>query len=195
MFPPVRCDRLRELTALEHDTREGGKLHCGNFRGGELHVIANRKSMGTRNVTAQRIVYAACLILAAWALGSCHHTPAQQQIRRSIAAAATAARVNDVSGVLAVVGDDFTGNQGDLDKRGLHRLLALRALRQDKTGVLVGPVSFERKGDRILAKFNLVLTGGKPGDLLPNQSAIYAMTTAWRREGGEWKCYSATWSR
>jgi hypothetical protein len=97
--------------------------------------------------------------------------------------------------VLAVVGDDFTGNEGDFDKRGLHRLLALRALRQDRTGVLVGPVSFERRGDRILAKFNLVLTGGKPGDLLPDRSAIYAMTTAWRREGGRWVCYSADWSR
>lgn len=158
-------------------------------------MIANRKSAGTRNVTMHRIVYAACLMLATCVLASCHRTPAEQQIRRSIDAAATAARVNDVSGVLENVSDDFTGDGGDFDKRGLHRLLALRALRQDKTGVLVGPVSFERKGDRILAKFNLVLTGGKTGDLLPDQSAIYAMTTAWRREGGDWKCYGATWSR
>lgn len=98
-------------------------------------------------------------------------------------------------GVLAVVSDDFTGNGDDFDKPGLHRLLALRALRQDKTGVLVGPIAFERKGDRIIATFNLVLTGGKPGDLLPDQSAIYAMTTAWRREGDTWHCYSAGWSR
>jgi ketosteroid isomerase-like protein len=129
------------------------------------------------------------------ATAACHRTPAEQQVRQSIDAAATAARANDVHGVLAVVGDDLTGNHGDLDKRSLHRLLALRALRQDKTGVLVGPVTFERRGDRIVAKFNLVLTGGKPGDLLPDQSAIYAMTTAWRREGGDWRCYSATWTR
>lgn len=136
-----------------------------------------------------------CLLFVACVLASCHRTPAEQQIRQSIDAAATAARANDVSGVLAVVGDDFTGNDGDIDKRGLHQLLAVRALRQDKTGVLVGPVAFERKGDRIVASFNLVLTGGKPGDLLPEQSAVYAMTTAWRREGGAWVCYNATWSR
>lgn len=143
---------------------------------------------------ARRLACLAVWILAAWALAGCHRTPAEQQIRQAIDAAATAARGNNVADVLAVVADDFVGNAGDFDKRGLHRLLAVRALRQDKTGVLVGPISFERHGDRIVAKFNLVLTGGKPGDLLPEQSSIYAMTTAWRREAGDWKCYSANWS-
>ncbi|HET7562537.1 MAG TPA: hypothetical protein VFJ87_09185 [Rhodanobacteraceae bacterium] len=132
-------------------------------------------------------------ILGTLLLAGCQHAPAEQQIRASIDAAATAARGNDPRGVLAVVSDDFSGDDGDFDKQGLHRLLALRALRQDRTGVLVGPVSFERKGDRIVATFKLVLTGGKPGDLLPDRSAIYAMTTAWRREGSHWRCYNAHW--
>jgi len=148
-----------------------------------------------RRAACMRIAQAACVLLAIATLAACHRPPAEQQIRQAIESATTAARANDVSGVLAVVADDFTGNDGDFDKRGLHRLLALRALRQDKTGVLVGPITFEHRGDRIVARFNLVLTGGKSGDLLPDQSAIYAMTTAWRREGGEWKCYSAVWSR
>ncbi|HET7929798.1 MAG TPA: hypothetical protein VFL63_00170 [Rhodanobacteraceae bacterium] len=135
------------------------------------------------------------LLVAISMLSACHRAPAEQQIGKAIATAANAARDNDVKGVLAVVSDDFAGDDGDFDKQGLHRLLALRALRQDRTGVLVGPVSFEHKGDRIVATFKLVLTGGKPGDLLPEQSAIYAMTTAWRQEGGDWKCYSATWTR
>lgn len=134
------------------------------------------------------------LLLVA-ALTACHHAPAEQQVRKAIESAAAAARANDPSGVLAVVRDDFTGNDGDLDRRGLHRLLALRALRQDRTGILLGPISFERKGDRIVAHFKLVLTGGKPGDLLTDQSSIRTMTTAWRREDGEWRCYSANWSR
>ena len=135
------------------------------------------------------------LTLVAWALFGCHRAPAEQQIRHSIDAAAAAARANDTSGVLAVVSDDFTGNEGELDRQGLRRLLAVRALRQDRTGVLIGPVSFQRRGDRIVAKFNLVLTGGKPGDLLPDAHAILAMTTAWRRDGGKWVCYSATWTQ
>lgn len=147
-----------------------------------------RLPMGTR-----RLACFAMLTLVAWAFAGCHRAPAEQQIRHAIDAAAAAARANDTSGVLAVVSDDFTGNQGELDRRGLRQLLAVRAFRQDKTGVLIGPVSFEHRADRIVAKFNLVLTGGKPGDLLPDQSAVYPMTTAWRREGGKWKCYSATW--
>lgn len=135
------------------------------------------------------------LLLAMAALAACHHPPAEQQIRQAIESAAAAARANDPQGVLAVVSDDFTGNEGDLDKRGLHRLLALRALRQDRTGILLGPISFERKGDRILAHFKLVLTGGKPGDMLPEQTSIRTMTTAWRHEDGGWRCYSVAWSR
>lgn len=138
---------------------------------------------------------AVVLLLLVLALAACHHAPAEQQVRQAIESAAVAARANDPSGVLAVVSDDFTGNDGDLDRRGLHRLLALRALRQDRTGILLGPITFERKGDRIVARFKLVLTGGKPGDLLPDQSSIRTMITGWRREGGKWRCYSAKWSR
>ena len=158
-------------------------------------MIAIVEAVRRRRANARRTACWVCVILASGWLVSCQRTPAEQQIRQAIDAAATAARANDVSGVLDVVSDDFTGNDGDLDKRGLHRLLAVRVLRQDQTGVLVSPIAFERKGDRIVATFNLVLTGGKPGALLPEQSSIYAMTTAWRQEGGEWKCYSATWSR
>ena len=135
----------------------------------------------------------ACLMLALAMLTACHRAPAEQLIRQAIDSAATAARANNTSGVLTAVGDDFTGNDGDFDRKGLRRLLALRALRQDKTGVLIGPVSFEHNGNRIIAKFNLVLTGGKPGDLLPERSTIYAMTTAWRLEGSDWRCYNAHW--
>jgi len=143
----------------------------------------------------RHVTHATALVLLVWAFAGCHRAPAEQQVRKAIDAAAVAARANDTRGVLDVVSDDFTGNEGALDQRGLRQLLAVRALRGDKTGLLVGPVSFEHKGDRIVAKFNLVLTGGKPGDLLPEQSAVYVMTTAWRREGGAWKCYSATWTR
>lgn len=156
-------------------------------------MVASGKLAGTLRVGVLRAACAICLVFAACALAACHRVPAEQQIRQAIDAAAAAARANDVSGVLAVVADDFTGNEGELDRRGLRQLLAVRALRQDKTGVLVGPVTFEHRGDRIVARFNLVLTGGKPGDLLPEQSSIHAMTTAWRRERGEWKCYGAEW--
>lgn len=142
-----------------------------------------------------RWMHALAVLLIVALLGGCQRTPAEQQVREAIEAAVAAARSNDTHGVLAVVSDDFTGNDGDFDRNGLRRLLAIRALRQDQTGVLVGPISFEHRGDRIVATFKLVLTGGKSGDLLPTDSAIYAMTTAWRRDGSHWRCYNATWKR
>lgn len=132
---------------------------------------------------------------ASLALASCHHDSDENQVRATIAQAATAARANDSGGVLDVVAKDFTGNDGDFDRRGLRQLLALRALRHDTTGVLIGPISIERQSDRLIAKLTLTLTGGKPDSLLPDQAAVYAMTAAWRREDSHWRCYSATWSR
>lgn len=180
---------LRKLEALEHDRGERSKP-----LGGDGKMMESRMRRRYRN-GLRGWAFAVGLPVALLALSACHHTPAEQQIRHAIDSAASAARANDTSGVLGAVSDDFTANDGELDRHGLRQLLAFRALRQDRTGVLVGPVTFERKDGRIIAKFNLVLTGGKPGDLLPDQSAIYTMTTAWRREPGRWVCYSATWTR
>lgn len=155
--------------------------------------MTSMRSTWLRRAPVAHWAGASWMVLVMLALAACHRAPAEQQIRQAIDAAATAARANDTHRVLAVVSDDFSGNEGELDRHGLRQLLAVRALRQDRTGVLIGPVSFEHKGDRIVARFNLVLAGGKPGDLLPDRSAIYAMTTAWRLEGGDWRCYSARW--
>lgn len=143
--------------------------------------------------SAVRAIWLAGL-LGAVLVSGCHRDSAEVQVGNAIRAAATAARANDVHGVLAVVSVDFIGNGGDFDRVALQRLLAVRALRQDQTGVLVGRVTFTRRGDRMLARFNLVLTGGRPGDLLPAESTSLPMTTAWRRVGGKWLCYSAQWS-
>lgn len=137
----------------------------------------------------------ACLLLCLPPLTACHRTPDEDQVRQAIASAATAARINDADGVLAQVSDDFAGNNGDLDRHGLKQMLVLRAFRHDSTGVLIGPISVEREGDRLIATFTLTLTGGKPDSLLPDQADIFAMSTAWKREGRHWRCYSATWKQ
>ena len=141
-----------------------------------------------------RRALALCVFAASILLGACHRTPDEQQVRQAIADAAVAARGNDTDGVLAAVSDDFTGNDGEFDRHALRQMLVLRTLRHDSTGVLIGPVSIERQGDRLIAGFTLTLTGGKAGSLLPDQADVYRMTTAWRRDGGHWRCYSANWS-
>lgn len=147
-----------------------------------------------RRQAIHRIACFGVLLTCGLVLAACQRTPAEQQIRGAIGAATIGARNNDTRAVLGILTDDFTGNDGDLDRDGLRRLLAVRAMRRDQTGVLVGPIGFARSGDRIVAKFKLVLTGGQPGDLLPSDSAVYAVTTAWRRDGSRWRCYRADWT-
>lgn len=165
--------------------------------------MTNTTDTVRRSVRIPRWMFCAFLaLLAIPALTACKRTPDEQQIRHAIESAASAARSNDTDGVLAAVGDDFTGNDGELDRHGLHQLLVVRALRHDKTGVRVGPISFEHKtlirdrpnSDRIVVRFTLTLTRGQPNDLLPDQAAVYHMTTAWRREDGKWRCYYASWT-
>jgi len=144
---------------------------------------------------SRAFIVLACALLWLPLIAGCHRTPDEEQVRRAIAAAADAARNNDADGVLAQVSKDFIGNEGDFDRRDLQRFLALRAFRHDSTGVLVGPVSVKWQGDRLIATFTLTLTGGQPGSLLPEHAAVYAMSTAWRREGSHWRCYSADWQQ
>ncbi|MGH8155178.1 MAG: hypothetical protein ACREP0_08090 [Rhodanobacteraceae bacterium] len=177
---------LRASVALEHDRPKRGKPRTGQG------IAVTPKRTQERNHVGG-VAFAAAVVFAIAVLSGCHRAPDEQQIHQAIDSAASAARANDTHAVLRVVSGDFVGNDGKLDRRDLRQLLALRTLRQDHSGILVGPVSFERSGDRIMARFNLVLTGGRAGDLLPSRSAIYAMTTAWRREGGEWICYNARW--
>ncbi len=142
-----------------------------------------------------RRTLAALVLFTGVVLCACHRTPDEEQVRQAIAAAATAARGNDADGVLAVVSDDFVGNEGELDRHGLKQMLVLRAFRHDSTGALIGPVSIQHQGDRLIATFTLTLTGGKAASLLPDQADVFAMTTAWKREGAQWRCYSAEWKR
>ena len=147
-----------------------------------------------RNRAIRSVAMLALLALLP-AVSACHNGSDEDQVRQAIASAATAARDNDADRVLAQVSDDFVGNDGELDRHGLKRMLVVRAFRRDSTGVLVGPVSVEHQGDRLIATFTLTLTGGRPGSLLPDQADVFAMTTAWKRENGRWRCYSATWKQ
>lgn len=131
--------------------------------------------------------------IALLALAGCRHTPDERQVRDAIARASAAAEANEPRKVLAEVGDDFDGNRGALDRDGLAGLLRLQLLRGQHVHALVGPIDVERRGERLLARFTLTLGGGQ--GTLPDRAGVYRVETAWRREDGEWRCYSATWER
>ncbi|HWX67993.1 MAG TPA: hypothetical protein VNZ27_16380 [Rhodanobacter sp.] len=129
--------------------------------------------------------------LFALTLSACHRTPDEQQVREAIASVAQAAEAGAAGDVSAPLSDDFDGNAGELDRRGLTNMVRLLALRGEHIGVTMGPVGIEHRGERILATFTVTLTSG--GKLLPDQLGLYQVESAWRNESGKWRCYTANW--
>lgn len=126
-------------------------------------------------------------------LAGCHRTPDEAQVRAAIGDAAHAAEQADAGGTVASLSDDFDGNAGSLDRRNLGNLIRLAHLRGEHLGVTLGPVTVERRGERMIARFTASLTQGTR--LLPDAAGVYRIETAWRKDDGQWVCYSATWER
>ena len=126
-------------------------------------------------------------------LGGCHRVPDEQAVRQALDAAEHAAETVDAGAFGDRLSDDFTGNHGELDRRQLVNLLRVARLRGETLHVLTGPVSVEPHGERFVATFTVTLTSG--GRLLPSDLGVYRVRSAWRKEGGDWVCYAADWSR
>jgi ketosteroid isomerase-like protein len=127
-------------------------------------------------------------------LAGCHRTPDEQRIRDAITAMQAAVEVREPRGFMRYVSADFTGNDGQVDRDGLHNLLRAEVLRNESVGVTLGPIDVDLQGDRATVHVTATLTGG-PGGLLPEHGSIYAITSGWKREGGEWKCFNAAWQQ
>lgn len=133
-----------------------------------------------------QIMFLTCVLLA-----GCRHPPDEQQVRNAIAATVTSAEQGSAHGVGASISEDFDGNGGEFDRRTLTGLVQLLALRQQRIGVTMGPVSVEHRGERMVASFTVTLTSGQ--NFLPEQLGVYRVESAWRNEHGKWLCYSASW--
>lgn len=144
--------------------------------------------MRTPEKPAFLLIVLALLVLA---LPACRRTPDEAQVRAAIVSAAHAAETGSASGVGESLSEDFDGNAGALDRRGLTGMVRLLALRGEHVGVTMGPMSIEARGERMVATFTVTLTSG--GKLLPDQLGVYQVESAWRKEDGEWRCYTASW--
>ena len=126
-------------------------------------------------------------------MAGCSRTPDEVQIRHAVLDAAAAAREADAGALGRVVSPDFDGNNGMLDRRDLLSMLRVARLRGERVSVVLGPLSVESRSDRFVAKFTVTLGGG--GRWLPDRLGVYQVETAWKNEGGDWRCYQARWQR
>jgi len=142
-----------------------------------------------------RLSKTGCLLLTAMLcaaiLPGCRHTPDEVQVREAIAAVAQAAQAGAAGDVVAPLSDDFDGNAGELDRPALANMVRLVALRGEHVGVMLGPVTIEHRGARMVATFEVTLSSG--GRLFPDRLGIYQVESAWRKQHGKWRCYTASW--
>jgi len=134
-----------------------------------------------------------CLLAALVLAAACSRPPDEVRIRGAIESMKTAAEARRPSGVLEHLADDFTGNNGEVDREGLAQLLSIQFLRSDAIGVDVGPIAVALDEDRAVAKFDIAVSD-RSRRWLPSGSETYAIVSGWRREGSGWICYNATWS-
>lgn len=128
-------------------------------------------------------------------LSACTRTPDEQRIRAAITAMQHAAEQRRPRDFTAHVSDDFIGNDDPgFDKAALLNLLRVEVLRNDEVGVLLGPIDVDLQGDRATVHVAATITGGK-GSLLPERGAVYDITSGWKRQDGEWVCFSGRWEQ
>jgi hypothetical protein len=124
---------------------------------------------------------------------ACARQPDAEAIRERIGQMAGAAEAKSAGDLLDGISEDFIGN-GELDRARLASFVRGQLLTGNAIGVDLGTIEVDVRGDRATARFQATLTDGS-GRWIPDRRATLDIETGWRREGGEWTCYNATWSR
>lgn len=132
------------------------------------------------------------VLAAVFLLAACATEPDEAALRGRIAELQVAVEARDAGALAEVVADDFGGPDG-MDREGLRRYATLMLLRQQRVGVVLGPIEVELHGDRAAARFDAVVTGADR--LLPEGVEARRVETVWRREGDEWILVGADWRR
>ena len=136
------------------------------------------------------LVFSAVLAMG---LTACRRAPDEVRIRQSIEAARSAAAESDAGALSGVLTEDFDGNGGAMATKDLANLLRLARFRGETVHAVLGPVEVDPRGDRYVARFTVTLGSG--GKLFPAELGMFKVETGWRREGREWRCFTASWEQ
>ncbi|CAN7298890.1 nuclear transport factor 2 family protein [Pseudoxanthomonas sp. LjRoot143] len=131
----------------------------------------------------------ACMLM----LAACAGDAPEAQLRRQFDAMQAAVEAGKAGDFIDSVSPDFTGEEG-IDRAALHNMLRAHTLMNARIGATTGPLDVRVEGDNAEVAFNVLLTSSS-GRMLPNQAGTYRVTTAWRREDGDWRVYHARWER
>ncbi len=133
------------------------------------------------------------LIALALALAACAGDTPEAQLRQQFDDMQAAVEAGKADDFIEGVSQDFSGEER-IDRAALHNMIRAHALMNARIGATTGPLDIKVDGDNAEVAFNVLLTSSS-GRLLPEQAGTYRVTTAWRREGGDWRVYHARWER
>lgn len=169
--------------ALEHTLAYSGKPRRSECSWGKAAGQSTMKYL-------YRFAFLALLMLAAT---GCRRAPDEVLIRQAINRATQATEQVDASAAVASLTDDFDGDGGTMTRQDIANLLRAAKFRGETLHAVLGPVDVQPRGERYVASFTITLTSG--GKLFPSELGVYKVETAWRREGHDWRCFSATWTQ
>lgn len=147
--------------------------------------------MSCRTLSVVRFALLTFVVLLA-ACGA--RTSDEQKLRSALAAMQQAVEARKPGEVVEHVAEDFTGADGDFDRRKLHDLLRLQVLRNERIGVTVVVRDIRIDVARATVVATVTLTGSS-GSWIPARGAVYTITSGWRRDGSDWKAVHANWQR
>ena len=137
------------------------------------------------------LAYGAAAMLLLAGLAGCGPEPPDAQLRQRFDAMQQAVEDKRVGDFMDGISADFVGS-GGMDRAALHNLVRARMLANTRVGTTTGPLEVQVDGDNATVSFHVLLTGSS-GRRLPEQARTYNITTAWRREEGDWRVYHAQW--
>ena len=133
------------------------------------------------------------LILALALLVACGEEPSvEQQIIATLRNMEYAAEEGEHFEFIGYVADDFSGQQGSMNRREFHRFMIFQINRNRRLQAQFFPIFARESGEGIAsAHFRILITGG--AGLLPERGQLFEVNTEWTRTGSDWLLQSADW--
>ena len=149
--------------------------------------------MTDKNFFADVAMRVLCLVCLALALAACARSVPEDAIRERIDEMHAAVEARDASAFLDGVSADFSGGDGVYDRRGLRGLLVANLLGSERISLVLGPPEITLHGEnRATVRLSAIVGGGR---FLPERVETLSIESGWRFEEGEWRCYTARWTR
>lgn len=126
-------------------------------------------------------------------------TPAEEEVRRTIAGAVKKAEEKDVKGFMGFISKDYSDETGNSHDE-IRGIVFFHFMRPEKLSVFVRSLEVRVEGATALvdAKVIAVRGGGGDGvkeikDIIPEDAAGYRFSLVMKKEDGDWKVTTAEW--